>query len=260
MAYGELKRAVIAATGLTRQGVEYRARQIKRNAGPMSTGEAIALLAHDKNIDITEYLEPEQVQRVDQLVVQRAILQSPEARERASAPAPKIVNVSIAERLQLSDPLLPASVLRDAREMARVYAELYVFENSVREVIKRVLSGQYGAHWWEVCVKVQHPKVYQYAQSLMEKEKRNAWHRRRGEHPIHYTDIAHLVTLIEGQWEHFRGLFPDQTWVTQRIKEIATSRNVVDHHNPLRKRDRERIAGYFEDWLMQVESVKDRLS
>jgi hypothetical protein len=260
MSYKELKRAVIAATGITRQGVEYRAKKVKREAGPMSTEQAIAVVAHDEDIDITQYLEPDEVQRVNQLVVQRAILESPEARARAAAPAQKTVKVSIAERFELSDPLLTERVLRDAREMAGVYAELYVFENSVREVIKRVLSGQYGAQWWEVCVKSQHPKVYEYAQSRMEDERRNAWHRRRGEHPIHYTDIPHLVTLIEGQWEHFKGLFPDQTWVTQRIKEIARSRNVVDHHNPLRKPDQERIGVYFDDWFRQVDSVRDRLA
>lgn len=260
MSYNELKKAVIAKTRLSRQGVEYRAKQVKEKAGPMSTDEAIAIVAHDERIDITRYLEQGQVERINQLVVQRAILESPEARARAATPAQKIVKVSIAERLELSDPLLPERILRDAREMAAVYAELYVFENSVREVIKRVLSAQYGADWWELCVKSQHAKVYENAQSRMENEKRNAWHRRRGGHPIHYTDIPQLVTLIEGQWQYFEGLFPDQTWVTQRIREIARSRNVVDHHNPLRKSDQKRIGVYFDDWFRQIDSVKDRLS
>jgi hypothetical protein len=260
MSYQELKKALIAKTGITRQGVEYRAKQMKRAAGAMSTEDATAILAHDEGIDTTLYLDPDEVQRVNQLILQRAILQSPETPARPTTPAQKIVKVSIAERLELSDPLLPDRVLRDAREMAGVYAELYVFENSVREVIKRVLSVRYGSDWWEVCVKTQHPKVYQYAESRMENEKRNAWHRRRGAHPIHYTDIQDLVTMIEGQWAHFKDLFPDQPWVTQRIKEISRSRNVIDHHNPLKQRDRGRITIYFRDWITQIESVKDRLS
>ena len=259
MSYKKLKKAAIHATGLTRQGVEYQAKQIKKKFGPMSTEDAIALVAHDAEVDITKYLQPEEVQRVNQLVVQRAILESPEVRARAAAPTQKLVKVSIAERLELSDPLLPERVLKDAKGMAGVYAELYVFENSVREVIRRVLSKQYGDDWWTVCIKAEHPKVYSNADSRMENEERNAWHRRRGNHEIHYTDISDLVTIIEGQWSHFKDLFPDQPWVTQRIKEIARSRNVVDHHNPLRKQDQERISVYFADWFTQIDSKKDQL-
>jgi hypothetical protein len=257
MSYSELKKAVAAATGLTRQGVEYRARQLKASAGPMRTEHAIAILAHDEKIDIAEYLEPEEVLRVNQLVVQRAILDSPQARARATGSARKVINVSIAERLELSDPLLPARALQDAREMAGVYAELYVFENSVREVVKRVLSNQSGDNWWRTCVPA---KIQRDAQNRIDDEKKNPWHGRRGAHPIYYTDMPDLSSIVVKNWSAFEELFPGQSWITQKITEIARSRNVVNHHNPLSKQDRKRIQLYSTDWHQQIQSLKGILS
>ncbi len=41
MSYADLKKALIAKTGLTRQAVEYRARQVQKKYGPMKTEHAM---------------------------------------------------------------------------------------------------------------------------------------------------------------------------------------------------------------------------
>ena len=255
MSYQELKHALIDKLGVTRQAVEGRARRAKKKCGPMSTEEAIGLIAHLEGLDISKYLDSSQVEQVRRLVHQRAILESPEARTRARATV-KVVNVMIGAKFKLSDPLLPKRVLGDAKAMANVYAELYVFENSVREVIKQALLRTHGNNWWDVCIS---QKIRDFAQSRMDDDERNAWHGRRGKHPIYYIDISHYISIIQSRWSDFEDLFPNQSWVVERINEIARSRNVIDHHNPLQKADQARIRVFFADWCKQVESVKDRL-
>lgn len=255
MSYRELKRALINKLGVTRQAVEARAKRAKRKYGPMSTEEAIGFIAHLEGLDVSKYLDSSQVEQVRRLVYQRAILESPEAQRRATATM-KVVSVTIGGKFKLSDPLLPKRVLEDAKAMANVYAELYVFENSVREVIKRALLRRYGDNWWDDCIPL---GIRRYAQSRMEDDERNAWHGRRGDHPIYYIDIPNYKSIIQTLWSDFEDLFPSQPWVVQRIDEIARSRNVVDHHNPLLKIDQDRIKVLFADWFRQIESVKDRL-
>jgi len=255
MSYRELKRALINKLGVTRQAVEARAKRAKRKYGPMSTEEAIGLIAHLEGLDVSKYLDSSQVEQVRRLVHQRAILESPEVQRRATI-TKKVVKVTIGGKFKLLDPLLPKRVFEDAKAMANVYAEFYVFENSVREVIKRALSRTHGDNWWDVCIS---PKIRRSAQSRMADDERNAWHGRRGDHPIYYVDISDYISIIRARWSDFEDLFPDQPWVMVRIEEISRSRNTVDHHNPLRKADRDRIKVFFADWFRQIESVKDRL-
>ncbi len=256
MSYQEIRRALIDKLGgISRQALSARAKRMKIKYGPMSTEEAVGLIAHLQGIDVSKYLDPSQVEQIRRLVQQRAILESPDAQRRAR-PTVKEVKVTIGGKLKLADPLLPKHVLEDAKAMANVYAQLYVFENSVREVIRRVLSRTYGDNWWDDCIPL---KVHRYAQSRMDDDERNAWHGRRGDHPIYYIDISHYISIIQALWSDFEDMFPSQPWVIQRINEIARSRNVIDHHNPLLKPDRDRIRVFFADWSKQIESVKDRL-
>lgn len=257
MSYKDLKSALIDKLGVTRQAVEGRAKRLKRKYGPMSTEEAIGLVAHDQGLDVSKFLDSSMVERIRQLVQQRALLESPEVRMRETASPTKVVKVTVGGRYKLTDPLLPKRVFEDAKAMANIYAELYVFENSVREVIKRVLSRTYGDSWWDACIL---SKIRNYAQSRMDDDDRNAWHGRRGDHPIYYIDIGHYISIIQSRWSDFEDLFPDQSWVIERISEIQRSRNTVDHHNPLQVADQDRIRVFFADWCKQIESVKSRLA
>lgn len=257
MSYQELRKAVIEKLGVTRQAVWGRADKLRKGpCGPMSLQEAIAVIAHEEGLDVSQWLEPPELERIRELVRHGAIEQPLQTHARPPARTEKVVKVNIAGRLKLSDPLLPRRVLQDAKEMAKVYAELYVFENSVREVIKRRLSSVHGDNWWEVRVQ---RRIQDEAQKRIDGEDKNPWHGRRGAHPIYYSDLADLSSIIVRNWSDFADLFPEQSWITQKITEIARSRNVVNHHNPLGKEDQKRIRLYSADWHRQVQSVKHLL-
>jgi len=254
MSIKDLKRAIMAKLGVTRQAVEARVKRKKKKL-PMVDTEAYGVVAHEIGLDISKYLDPSDVKQVGESVYRLKLLGSPEARKRATSPAKTVFNIG--PDFCLKDPLLPRRTLNDAETMTYVYAKLYVFENSVREVIKRVLCKKYGRAWWDGCIS---GKIKDKASVRMKDDDRNAWHGRRGNHPIYYVDMCDLGRTIAARWtQDFKGLFPSLGWVEMRINEISRSRNTVDHHNPLRPKDRKLIELYFAHWFDQIESVKDQL-
>jgi hypothetical protein len=263
MSYKELKKALRERPGNYRQLVEYRAKKI-RQSEPMSMNEAYGVLAYQEKIDLSKYLDASEIEKIRgivHLMTQKEILELPATQKRSKTPQPRIIKMAIGEDLQLSDPLLPEQVIRDAKAMTALYAILYVFENSLREVIKRRLSKKYEDNWWDTFYssnsKIE--RIRQSAKGLMQSESQNAWHGRRGNHPIYYTNISDLRTIIEVGWSDFHDLFPKQNWFFTRIDELSISRNVIDHHNPLQQDDQKRVRMYCSDWYKQIDSKKNNL-
>ena len=96
---------------------------------------------------------------------------------------------------------------REAKEMAeKVYPILYVFENSARDIIERVLEREFGEDWWNQV-------SWSEARSELERRKEKEgddWHSNRGEGPLAYLDLAHLVQLVKKPkvWPFFAGVVP----------------------------------------------------
>ena len=144
-----LRKALLDKLDVTPQRLSQLAAKIKTNSGPMKTEEAIYCLAHRHGFDLTKFLPDSTVERVRQLL--------PRATEKPSSEKParrpdkalaKIVNVAIGGKFNLANPILPQHVLSEAKEMAEtVYPILYVFENSIRELILRVIRNKYGQNW-----------------------------------------------------------------------------------------------------------------
>jgi hypothetical protein len=263
MSYKELKKALDEQPGLYRQLVYYRANKITQSE-PMSMDEAYGVLAYQTKMNLQKYLDTDEIERIRgivHLMKQKELLELPETQKRLKASQPKTIKVTIGKDLQLSDPILPEQIIRDAKAMTELYAILYVFENSLREVIKRRLSKKYGDNWWDIFYssnsKIE--KIRKDAKGLMQSEFQNAWHGRRGNHPIYYTDMSDLRTVIEVGWSDFHDLFPNQNWVITRIDELSTLRNIVDHHNPLHADDQKLVRMYCTHWYKQIDSKKNDL-
>ncbi len=167
--------------------------------------------------------------------------------------APAIVKFS--DELNIPNPGLPGQILQDARKMLGIYPYLYLFENSVRYFIIERMKEKYGEDWWKQ--RVGNP-IQSKAEDRLEKEGRNRWHRKRGQHPIFYVDIDDLRSIIVSNERDFRDKFPGLKrpleWVQQRIEEIEISRNVVAHNNPLAENDITRLKVYFRDWVEQTKN------
>jgi hypothetical protein len=236
-----------------RDAIYKRARKVKREHGPMTTEDAIYLMAADAQIDVAKYLGAETVDRIRRLRQTAGVLTGAQpTRGSPGGVRGKTVKVIVGGTVELTDPLLPEKMLREARLMAdKVYPLLYVLENSVRQLIIRVLSSVHGECWWSIAAPAETKSK---VQTRKDQEDSKPWHGKRGVHEIYYTDLDDLKRIItsNANWPHFQAVLLNQQWVKQRLEEIETSRNVIAHSNPLEQHDLDRLTVYFGDWQRQI--------
>jgi predicted restriction endonuclease len=138
--------------------------------------------------------------------------------------------------------------------MAVVYPVLYLLENSIREVIDRVMISRYGDNWWDS----EAPKgLRDTVSGRMADEKKNCWHQRRGDRPIDYLDLNQLTTLMRKVEKLVvPDIIPSLEWFTQLVDEVYKSRCVVCHMNPLDKDNVQAVSLRFTHWQKQINAKK----
>ncbi len=151
----------------------------------------------------------------------------------------------------LSIELLDEQFVVPATQMAAVYVAITAFENSVRDLVARVLLEEVGERWWEECVS---ERVRDHCKKRQEEEERNRFHKQRGDSPINYTELKHLVNIIRANWSRFEAFFPSPEWAGSIFDAIERSRNVIMHSGTLDREDIERVGINIRDWVKQVGS------
>lgn len=141
------------------------------------------------------------------------------------------------------------SLRAPALRMARLYAVIFCFENSVRELIAAKLLENKGGNWWEDCVP---PKVRQFAESRKEGAEKNSWLEGAPSPLLNYVDFGQLSDIIIQNWQCFSDLIPSQHWLKQRFDELEKARNFIAHNRLLMDNEFERIEMYISDWNKQV--------
>ena len=232
-----LRLALLAKLGVQRSALSKRVQNKKRET-PMSTEEATYLIAHEAGIKIDKYLDADEVSRIRELHANsrpRGEVAVKPRRTRSGSSTGQPRELVFPGDMRVTNALLPPGKLQEALAMARVYPLLYVLENSIRELIKRVMVGKFGTDWWETQLKKGKLRtVYHNAKSRMQGETKNRWHQRRGSHPIDYLEIGDLEKIITGKQDHFfPDIISDRLWFEQFMREIYPSRHVVCHMNPL---------------------------
>src|SRR3989304_2119002 len=108
----------------------------------------------------------------------------------------------------IKEPLLPKSIVEDARSMSKYYPLFYVFENSIRNFIYLVMSKKYGKDWWSTKISTsQHFRnTCREVESRKAADNDNRFHGKRGSHEIFYTDIDDLSKIIEQHFSDFEPL------------------------------------------------------
>ena len=245
-----LKETIAKKLGIKKSRIYVKAKELAIQ-GQIKTEDGIYLLAAQSGINLNKFLPSEKVQQIRGLLfqVKQPVQASPVLTHK---PKEKNVNknitVNICKNVTLRSSLLTEKIIVEAKNMAeKVYPLLYLFENSVREMIIRVMRHAYGNNWWDADMKVS-KDIKDKVKDRLANEANNPWHGRRGAHPIYYTDLEHLGQIVKNNWPLFKQVLPSQEWFSQRIKEISQSRNPVAHMNPLAKEDIERINVYTRDW------------
>jgi hypothetical protein len=134
-------------------------------------------------------------------------------------------------------------------QMQRYYRMLYIFENLVREFITNTLNDIDGDNWFDTRANKGMKDKYEKRKS---DEEKNHWHTGRNEHPLFYMDFGDLSLLIINHWGVFSDFFPDQAWVTSRIRDTERTRNVIAHTNELPAEEGARLEMHLRDWIKQV--------
>jgi hypothetical protein len=234
---------------------------------PMSTELATYTIAHDNGFDISKYLDRETTREVRNLI---SDLRSGRSRNGDSAASPrerltqkksaarKDVKIKFAGVEVGKIPALKQTHADGAKRMAeRVYPTLYIFENSVRDLIEVVLKDAFGKDWWTTAVP---SDVQKTATKHKESEKKDPWHSARGARDIDYVFLNELWAIIKHQWKCFKPLFPDQAWVQTIItRDMNVSRRVLAHMNPLAADDIRNIEAAFNKWVKQLQAVEQSL-
>lgn len=156
-----------------------------------------------------------------------------------------------AEFTLLEQVLSPFSVgLRNrSLKMCRLYALIYCFENSVREVVRERLEQKHGAAWWEEGV----PKrVRELAESRRKKAIDNSWLEGDTVDLLSFVEFGDLSNIIIGEWEEFEDLVISQHWLQQRFDELEQTRNFIAHNRFLLPGEFQRVEMYIADWNRQV--------
>jgi len=156
-----------------------------------------------------------------------------------------------AERRLLEEVLAPFPVELRAQSlrMTRLYALLYCFENSVRQLIRERLEEKHGVDWWENGV----PKgVRDLASSRQQTALSNTWLEGEKGDLLQFVDFGDLSKIVLNSWDDFSDLIPSQHWMKQRMDELEQTRNFMAHSRLLSATEFQRIESYVRDWNKQV--------
>jgi hypothetical protein len=246
-----LRAALLQRLSVTPQRLSQRVKKMKTDHGPMSREDATYIIAHQAGLDLTKFLDGDSVNRIRGMIP-KGYESSVRARMRKSSNNTKrFTVVKIEPNIPQVDALISTTLAEDAKKMAMVYPKYYVLENSIRVVIKRILEKAHGKDWWQLTVA---GRVQAIVTDRIQKEDKQPWHGKRGQHEIFYSDFGDLKKIITKNWDDFKAIFPSQAWICQRLDELEHPRNVMAHHNPIGSADLNRIDLYFSDWIALLKS------
>jgi len=137
----------------------------------------------------------------------------------------------------------------NALQNARLYALLFAFENSVRQLIAERLIESIGEDWWTTAVP---RRVGELAVSRQMTAAENSWLEGDKQRLETFLEFGDLAAIIIENWDHFSDLIPSQHWLQQRFSEIEQARNFIAHNRVLQPGEFQRLFIYISDWDRQV--------
>ena len=264
MGYKELRKELLAKLGVTPQRLSQMRKKIK-DILPMTAEEATCIIAHNKEIDISRYLEEEDLKRIRGLIAKiKASNRNDQIGKKGKeiksrSQSKKEIVIKFPDDYKIRNSILRDKEIREAKKMAILYPLLYVFENTLREFIIRFMRDKYGADWWDKISNNKINNIKQDVKGRIKDEENNPWHGKRGSHPIFYTDLKELIPIAKKiEKDIVPVIFENFSWLENIIKDVARSRNIICHMNPLKnKNDEEYLRQRIRVLLDQINGKKD---
>jgi len=232
----EVRKQLLAKLGITKQALSQRAKKLKESYGPMSSEEAVYVLAHMQGIDLSKHLPLATLDRVRALVP-RPLPSPPSSAPKRAGPRPSLRP----RTYPLVSPELSASAISLGQN---VYPVLFLLENSIRALVEARLSKT-GTDWWE---KLAPTGVKNNVARTMKKETRYPWREKRGTHPLYYANFADLKELVTANISHFSDVVVNVDWFKVQMDEVYMARNNLAHCVPLSSDDITNINLLYRNW------------
>jgi hypothetical protein len=138
----------------------------------------------------------------------------------------------------------------DALEMARLYAVLHAFENEIRRLVKETLDENVGADWWSGDAIPK--KIRDKAETRRKTALEDSWLEGAKDENLEYVEFGDLSQIIIANWDCFKDIIPNQSWLNQRMVELEKARNFVAHNRMLLPNEFQRLYMYISDWNKTV--------
>ncbi len=156
----------------------------------------------------------------------------------------------IRERLDVSNtPSLTSADIEDAYKMGQVYVALHCLENSVRNLIRKVLGDTLGEQWWG---KAASDSMKRRLSERKSREAKSKWLTSRGADELNYMDWGDLITLIRKFPKEFESFIGSTKFAELKLEELENLRNTIAHNGVLPDDEITRVELYFKDWRKQV--------
>jgi hypothetical protein len=145
--------------------------------------------------------------------------------------------------------LLDDYFVSQARRMATVYTAIAAFENSVRDLVRRVMLEKHGADWWDTRAS---NNLQTKARKRQDDEEKHRFHTQRGDDPVSFIDFGDLLNMMRSNDDLFAPFWPSPEWAKSIFDAVERSRNVIMHSGLLDLEDIERVGMNIRDWVRQV--------
>jgi hypothetical protein len=227
------------------QALSQQARRIKTKHGPMSTEEATYVIAHQGGIDLSRFLPIEVIDRIRSLI--------PKELPKTAQPTPGAQSKKKRKRSATSYPLVPDTLTAKGVTIGHEsFPQMFVLENSIRNLIIQRLSKAYDKDWWE---KGNFKGVRDSVQRIIDKEKKFPHRDKRGLHPIFYSNFAELKLIVLNEFSHFADVIVDRQWFDVQMDQVYMSRNSLAHSVAITEDDETRIRLLYSEWAKLLDNA-----
>jgi hypothetical protein len=141
------------------------------------------------------------------------------------------------------------SMRNEALQMARLYAYLNCFENSVREFVRDRLEDNHGTNWWDTSIP---SKIRTQSDNREADAAKNSWLEGQNKGKIYWIDFGQLADVIIANWNDFADVIPSQAWIQMKFIELEKARNFIAHNRLLLPAEFARIEMHLADWDKQI--------
>jgi len=142
--------------------------------------------------------------------------------------------------------IVSARISNSANKMLDAYNRLYFTENTLRELIRKVMISE--TNWWKTRV----PKDVK--DSVAEGMSKMPYHAARRQDELEHTHLGDLSKIITSNWKLFQPFMDenDKMKFATMVNHAIPSRNAIGHCIPLTDEDSRRVEVRFHDILTMI--------